>query len=160
MKAVALMAIVLVCLSCASRVTKTEDWLVPVAADTPGKNIQEIRGTVWQWVQTFYNNGSKAVPVDPKNYTVEFLDNGKLNARADCNLKGGTYSIKGGLLYIDITHSTMAACPDGSLEDQFVRSLTESVSYFLKDGVLYIDLKFDSGTMKFKRDWGEGLKDE
>jgi heat shock protein HslJ len=64
------------------------------------------------------------------------------------------YSIKDSTLSIEITHSTMAACPEGSLEDQFVRDLTAGVIYFLKDGDLYIDLKYDSGTMKFTE--GEG----
>jgi len=45
----------------------------------------------------------------------------------------------------------MAACEEGSLEDQFTRDLTAGAIWFLKDGDLYIDLKYDSGTMKLSR---------
>ena len=115
------------------------------------QNIQAITGTVWQWVQTLYNDDRKVVPKEPKNYTVQFLDNGTLTVKADCNQKGGTYSIGDKRLSIEITHSSMAACPEGSLEDEFVRGLSGAAIYFIKDGDLYIDLKYDTGTMKFSK---------
>lgn len=43
----------------------------------------------------------------------------------------------------------MAACPEGSLEDEFNRGLSGAVIYSITDGDLYIDLKYDTGTMKF-----------
>jgi len=42
-------------------------------------------------------------------------------------------------------------CPAGSLEDEFVRGLSGAATYFIKDGDLYIDLKYDSGTMRFSK---------
>jgi len=85
---------------------------------------------------------------DPHNYTVQFLEEGTLTVKADCNMKGGTYSAEGKILSIEITHSTMAACSEGSLEDEFVRALSGAAIYFIKDDNLYIDMKYDSGTMK------------
>ena len=130
-----------------------ENRLVPVADVAPEKNIQGVTGTVWQWVQTLYNDDRKAAPADPRNYTVQFRKNGTLNVKADCNQKGGayTYSQEEKRLAIEITHSTMAACPEGSLEDEFVRGLSAAAIYFIKDGDLYIDLKYDSGTMRFSK---------
>jgi len=127
--------------------------LISVDRGMPDRQVW-IAGPVWQWTGTLYNDGKKIVPSASKDYTIQLLTDGKLNLKADCNLKGGTYSIQESRLSIEITHSTRAACPEGSLEDQFVRDLTAGVSYFLKDGDLYIDLKFDSGTMKFQRDNG------
>jgi hypothetical protein len=49
----------------------------------------------------------------------------------------------------------MAACPEGSLEDEFVRGLSAAAIYFIKDGDLYIDLKYDTGTMRFSKQQGE-----
>jgi heat shock protein HslJ len=113
----------------------------------------EITGTVWQWVQTRYNDDRKVVPADPKNYTVQFREDGTLNVKADCNQKGGTYSASAEekRLSIEITHSTMAACPEGSLEDEFVRALSAAAIYFIKDGDLYIDQKYDTGTIRFSK---------
>ena len=115
------------------------------------ENIQGVTGTVWQWMQTLYNDDRKVVPADPKNYTVQFQEDGTLNVKADCNMKGGTYSAEEKRLFIEITHSTMAACPEGSLEDEFVRGLTAAAIYFIKDGDLFIDLKYDTGTMRFSK---------
>ena len=117
----------------------------------------KITGTVWQWVQTQYNDDRKAVPADPKNYTVQFQEDGTLSVKADCNQKGGTYtySPEEKRLSIEITHSTMAACPEGSLEDEFVQGLSAAAIYFIKDGDLYIDLKYDSGTMWFSKRKGD-----
>lgn len=131
--------------------TVKENKLVSVADERSADKTSEIVGTVWHWVQTLYSDDKKVVSAAPKAYTVQFMKDGLLNVRADCNLKGGIYSIKGNQLSINITHSTMAACPEGSLEGQFVRGLTAGTSYFLKEGYLYIGLKFDTGTMKFER---------
>jgi len=111
----------------------------------------EITGTVWQWVQTQYNDDRKAAPADLENYTVQFKEDGALNVKADCNQKGGSYAVEEKSIAIEITHSTMAACPEGSLEDEFVRGLTAAAIYFIKDGDLFIDLKYDTGTMKFSK---------
>ena len=104
-------------------------------------------GPVWQWVQTLYNNDTKAIPPQSQNFTVQFGADGTVNVRADCNRKGGTYSLREQQITIEITHSTRAACPVDSLEEQFVRDLMGGAIWFLKDGDLYIDLKYDSGTM-------------
>jgi len=130
-----------------------ENRLVPLPGKASEKTTQKITGTVWHWVQTLYNDDRKAVPADPKNYTVEFREDGTVNAKADCNMKGGTYtySPEEKRLSMEITHSTMAACPEGSLEDEFVRGLSGAAIYFIRDGDLYIDLKYDSGTMQFSK---------
>jgi len=112
---------------------------------------EKITGTVWQWVQTQYNDDTKAAPADSKNYTVQFKEDGTLNVKADCNQKGGSYSEEDKRLSIEITLSTMAFCPEGSLENEFVRGLSAAAIYFFKDNDLYIDLKYDTGTMRFSQ---------
>jgi heat shock protein HslJ len=131
-----------------------ENRLVPTEGEKPKKKYgHEITGTIWQWEKTFYNDDRKTGPADPENYTVQFREDGTLSVKADCNQKGGTYTFlpEKKRLSIEITHSSIAACPEGSLEDEFVRGLSGSALYFIKDGDLYIDLKYDSGTMRFSR---------
>jgi heat shock protein HslJ len=113
----------------------------------------EIADTVWQWEKTNYNDDRKTVPADPQHYTVQFRENGTVDVKADCNQKGGTYSASAEekRLFIEITHSTMAACPEGSLEDEFVRALSTAAFYYIKDGELYIDLKYDTGTIRLSK---------
>jgi len=75
-----------------------------------------------------------------------------MNIRADCNRGGGNYSIEGKSLTIELTHSTRAMCPPGdSLEEIFIKDLNAVAIYFMNKGFLYMDLKYDSGTMTFGR---------
>lgn len=113
----------------------------------------DLTGEVWLWVETVFSDDRRVAPADSRNYTVQFREDETLNVKADCNLKGGSYSSSPGdqRLSIAITHSTMAACPEGSLESEFERGLSAATSYFIKDGDLYLNLKFDSGTMRFSK---------
>jgi hypothetical protein len=39
-------------------------------------------------------------------------------------------------------------CPPGSLDQRFVRDLGEAYAYSIRAGILLVELKFDSGTMR------------
>ncbi|MBW2198948.1 MAG: META domain-containing protein [Deltaproteobacteria bacterium] len=112
-------------------------------------SIADITGMEWKWQQTRYNNDQQARPQDPSRYTVLFRPDGTLNIRADCNRAGGKYAIQTSALTVEVTHSTRAACPPDSLEQTFLQNLNSAAIYFMKEGQLYIDLKYDTGTMKF-----------
>jgi heat shock protein HslJ len=60
-------------------------------------------------------------------------------------------ALNGIQISIEITHTTRAACPPGSLEQRYIRDLNAAAVYFMEGDVLYIDLKYDTGTMKFTR---------
>jgi len=113
-----------------------------------------IQGAVWQWKGTRYNDDRRVAPAKPEHYTVRFGEAGKLDVRADCNRKGGSYTLEGKQLAIKILVSTMAACEPGSLEDEFTRNLAAGAVLFLREGDLYIDLKYDTGTMRFSGQTG------
>lgn len=124
-----------------------------VLAQFTKEDNSEIADTVWQWEETHSNDDRKTVPADPKHYTVQFHEIGTVGVKADCNQKGGTYSVSADekRLFIEITHSTMAACPEGSLEDEFVRALSTAAFYFIEGKNLYIDLKYDTGTIRLSK---------
>jgi heat shock protein HslJ len=112
---------------------------------------QMLIGSVWQWV-------SLTVPLqqfnldDPENYTLQFLSDGTLQIKADCNLAQGTYTIDGSSsISIQTGPMTMAACPPGSRSEEFVQHLGFAAIYFFEDGHLFIDLMADGGTMKFSQ---------
>lgn len=125
-----------------------DNRLVPVP-ETAATSQPRLVGQVWRWLETRYGNDERALPAKPENYTVQFLEDGRLDVRADCNRKGGTYTKDGRRLSITIITSTNAACEPGSLEEPFVRELASGIIYFFQDGYLYIDLPYDTGTMKF-----------
>ncbi len=79
------------------------------------------------------------------------MPEGHLSVRLDCNTGGGRYTLDGSSVKLDVTHSTMAACPPDSLAQKFMKDLAAARIVFLRDGELYLDLMYDSGTMKFAR---------
>jgi heat shock protein HslJ len=124
--------------------------LVAVTANAGGApEGEEITGIVWQWQQTLYNNETRAVPDDPSNYTVSLDPGGKLYIRADCNRGSGNYAVEGKVIAMEVTHTTRAMCPPDSLERRFIKDLNAARIYFMRNGNLYIDLKYDTGTMTF-----------
>ncbi len=84
------------------------------------------------------------------NYTIEFKTDGSYKAKADCNQVSGTYTTtSSGGLTIVLGPSTLVACPEGSLSDQYVQALGNAASYAVANNQLTITLK-DEGTLVFK----------
>jgi len=109
-----------------------------------------LPGTTWNWVQTQYSNDFVAAPADPTAYRITFGADGTVNVQDDCNVLNGTYTAgENGELTIDLQTSTMAACPPGSLHDQFILDLSGVASYLIEDGGLFAAIKFDTGVMEF-----------
>jgi hypothetical protein len=50
---------------------------------------------------------------------------------------------------MEILATTLAACPPESLSDEFLQLLNDAVAYIRQADFLYIDIMFDTGTMKF-----------
>ncbi|MFN2177921.1 MAG: META domain-containing protein, partial [Candidatus Promineifilaceae bacterium] len=110
----------------------------------------DLAGTRWQWMQ-MVTPVETFVPDDPGQYLMEFMADGVIGIQADCNSGSGTYETNPseGSISINITNTTLALCPEGSLSDQFIRSLNAAAIYFDQDGNLFIDLFADGGTMEF-----------
>ena len=77
------------------------------------------------------------------------MSDGQLNIKADCNFAQGTYIQKGNNISIKIGPTTLAICPPESISEKYLQELQAATIFFFKDGNLYFDLKFDTGTMKF-----------
>ena len=109
----------------------------------------ELTGTAWVWQGLFMNNDTSKVPSDPTLYTLTFGADGRASIKADCNMAGGAYKVEGKKLSFGLMATTLAACPPGSLYDEYLKRLGEVESYMLQDGKLILLLKMDSGNMKF-----------
>jgi heat shock protein HslJ len=108
-------------------------------------------GVEWRWQRSLYNNDTQNAPAESDRYTLILKPDGKVNIRADCNRGGGTYALDGNKISIAITHTTRAACPPGSLGQANILDLNGVAGWFVKEGDLYLDIKFDTGTMKFNK---------
>jgi heat shock protein HslJ len=114
-----------------------------------GTDPRDVLGETWEWVSTITPAEKITVPT-PDRYTIRLTDDGKLQARFDCNCGGGTYEISPSRLSFGPLLSTRRACPEGSLGGPFMRDLQRVLSFFIQDGNLYLELPFDSGTMRFR----------
>lgn len=112
------------------------------------KAPEAVIDKTWQWEATVTPVEKITVPA-PERYTVLLKADGTVQARFDCNRGGGGYKISPGRLSFTPLMSTRMACPPDSLDSVFMRDLQRVVSFFLENGTLYLELPYDSGTMKF-----------
>ena len=112
-RTIALSLILPVCLGLAAACT-------PATTPTPANPVQNI---VWQWTSVTNQTTQETSTVpNPENYTIVFNSDGTLSGQADCNTFTGTYSQETGFS-ITIGASTMAACGDASLDQQYLQLL-------------------------------------
>lgn len=103
----------------------------------------------WSWQQTQMNDGALFRPAKPEQYQLRFLPDGTLAIQADCNRAHAQYRLEESRLHLELGPTTLMACGEDSLGDRFLTQLGGASLVFVQDGQLFIDLKFDSGTMKF-----------
>ncbi|GEM_PF-5527463 len=126
-------------------VTSLRLSLPPSAQASQGR----LNGVTWK-LEEIQEASEKTIAIDdPEKYTLEFLPNGKVAVRADCNYGRGSYEMQGQQLTIEVNILTRAMCPLDSLSDMYVRLLNEATSYVLLDGELFISYGIDGGIMKF-----------
>jgi len=112
------------------------------------KAPEAVIDKTWQWEATVTPVEKITVPA-PERYTILLKSDGTVQARFDCNRGGGGYKISPARLSFTPLISTRMACPPDSLDSVFMRDLQRVVSFFVEAGILYLELPYDSGTMKF-----------
>jgi heat shock protein HslJ len=124
-----------------------------VAVALPSPSSAARTGTAgllgtWQWQSTQASNGSSIVVADPTRYTITFQADNSLQIRADCNQVGGTFSVNGSSLTLQLGPSTLAACPPDSQVDQFLAGLGQVTNYATTENNLELGLQ-GGGRMQF-----------
>jgi len=123
--------------------------LVQVSSEVVA-DASDIVGVTWQW-QSTQTPVEKTTIDDPAHYTLRLESGGEVYVQADCNRLRGTYTLTDMHITIALTTSTRAACPPDSLDDRFIKELSAAVIYFTEGEELFLDLQYDSGTMRFAR---------
>jgi heat shock protein HslJ len=119
------------------------------AGDESSTDPQAVLNKTWQWVSTI-TPVEKITVSNPERYTIILTEEGTLQAQFDCNRGGGEFKISPGKLSFGPLMSTRMACPEDSLDGPFIRDLQRVTSFFVQGGLLYLELPYDSGTMKFR----------
>ena len=86
-------------------------------------------------------------PAHPEAYWVEFLPDGALAISADCNRATGTWTAKGAQLTLKVLASTLAACPEASLDSRFLQLLAGVSRGSVRGQTLLLWLPGDTGVL-------------
>ena len=106
----------------------------------------QLKNTVWRW-ESLDNVQGKVAVDKPENYQLEFMLDGKVNVRADCNRGRGTYKSEAGGLAFSGIFLTKIGCPPGSLDNRFLQGLERARTYRIEGNSLLIEGA--GGIMKF-----------
>jgi heat shock protein HslJ/uncharacterized protein YraI len=108
-----------------------------VAPVATGPTAEEVNNILWQWVD-LSEQGTLTAIENPVQYTAGFFYDGNVVLQSDCNRVLGTFTRDGRALSIVLGPSTMAACPEGSLDQQFNALMSDAVDVEVVDGRLLI----------------------
>lgn len=112
--------------------------------------LTQLTNKIWLWAGTT-TPSHRIVVGNGQDYHVQFLADGKLRVRADCNSAFGTWAISDGILTITITGVSKAMCPADSLSENFLQELRSAAMFTLDGNALRIHMGSDAGTMRFWR---------
>lgn len=111
--------------------------------------VPNLMGVVWQWQGTAMGDGSEITVKFPDRYTVEFLADGKVQLRADCNTGGGSYVVDGQSLTMDVAAMTRKMCRPDSKSNLFIQQLNYARTFVMDGENLVLNLFADAGNMTF-----------
>jgi heat shock protein HslJ len=125
-----------------------------VAAPAVGAAPAALAGTTWAWERLQRPNVADVRPANPRDYTLRFgvpADgrHGDIDYKADCNAGRGTYQQDGSSVALDAAAVPRAACGADSQSTEFLSRLGDVSSYQIRDGMLYMNLKDNTGTLEF-----------
>jgi len=112
-----------------------------------------LEGTSWRLVEFQSMDDAQGIarPADPEMYTMEFMADGRVALRLDCNRGIGTWSsipaddgVSGSISFSQLA-VTRALCPEPSLGERLERDTQYMRGYLLRDGKLNISLMADGG---------------
>lgn len=116
-----------------------------------GEESESIAGATWEW-QSFQDSAdvNNITVSNPQNYTLTLNEDGTASIKADCNQVSWTYELDGSsLTFNTLGPSTLAMCPEGSLDTQYLGLLGNTASYVTSEGQLFLNLKADAGNLVF-----------
>jgi heat shock protein HslJ len=107
-----------------------------------------LTGVVWEWEQFEGGDGAVVAPEDPSQYTLQFHPDGTVTGQVDCNRGTGSYEADDASISITLATTEMA-CPEGSLDAEFSRYISEANTFVIRNGKLALALPADSGIATF-----------
>lgn len=108
------------------------------APATPVAAASTIPPIVWQAIAITDAADATTEITDPERYTAQFLPDGSLLIRSDCNGGRPSYEVVDGKLVVHPGVSTLALCPPGSHDQAFVAALHGAGAFSFDDNGLLL----------------------
>ncbi len=125
---------------------------LPSGPSSTGSSAQSAAlaaNTTWT-LQSLAEVGSPDVTiVDPNLFTLVLTDDGKVQARADCNRASAAYTVTDQTLSVGLMASTMAYCASAPIDEQYL-SLLGGDNIITTSGAA-LQLSSSRGTLRFVR---------
>ena len=103
-------------------------------------------GTKWRMVRFESSDDSVIYPDKPDDFTVEFSGDGNAYFKIDVNRASGPWiSTEEGGLVFGMLRMTLAAFTPSAFLDRWLKDIESIRSYIIRDGRLYLAVKYDSG---------------
>jgi len=83
----------------------------------------------------------------PERYQLSLGQDGEAHVRADCNFCNGSYRSSGAELEMGLLACTLAACPPGSLDGEYLRALGSASSFGVTEGEFSVS--YPDGVLRF-----------
>jgi len=109
----------------------------------------DLATPVGSWsLRAFDLAGGQTVLVPaPERYQLALGGDGGAHVRADCNFCNGSYRSSGTSLEMGLLACTLAACPPGSLDGDYLRALGSASSFGVTDAELTV--AYPDGVLRF-----------
>ena len=124
--------------------------LLPSAPSSTGSSSQSLvlpTNTTWT-LQSLTETGLPEITIaDPSVFTLVLTDDGKLQARADCNRASAGYAVSDGTLSVGLIASTMAQCASAPIDSQYLALLGGENVVAINGATL--QLSSPRGTLRF-----------
>ena len=109
-----------------------------------------IVNTTWAWTTLITSEDRPAIRIDEVGrYTLALQTDGSLHGVADCQRFAGVFDVSGTAFSVNVSESDPRDCPSSPYARQYVRLLSQVVSYTTDARGLVLHLRSGAGTMVF-----------
>jgi heat shock protein HslJ len=118
----------------------------------PQSGGTDLGSGAWKWTQAVSAAGASTTVSNGDQFTLQFdASNGRVALATPCQSVGGTYTVNGPALKLNLDSMTNAICPGDTLSGQFIAQAAAVQSYSLDGGDLVLKLSGDGGTLRLAR---------
>ena len=122
-------------------------------ACTPESSVAApLTTSAWRLEQIVYNDDTIYRPEPGGAYRIQFTIDGRITGRLSANNLMGNYLVAKDRIRIIALATTRAQPPEGNIEAEVLRAFGQVDLFRVRGEELLMMLKFDSGTMIFKRE--------